>query len=113
MAHPVVHFEIGCKDKEATTAFYQNIFGWTIDPGPTGLIDTGSKEGVAGHLAHHHARERRGDRLDRLDFESRERQMLRECRDVRLDGNELLEPADGDFHGCTVIENVRSVMGTA
>ena len=51
MAHPVVHFEIGCKDKAATSAFYQNVFGWVIDPGPMGLIDTGSKEGIAGHIA--------------------------------------------------------------
>ena len=51
MAHPVVHFEIGCKDKAATSAFYQNVFGWTIDAGPMGLIDTGSKEGIAGHIA--------------------------------------------------------------
>ena len=51
MAHPVVHFEIGCKDKEATSAFYANVFGWTIDPGPMGIIDTGSTEGIAGHIA--------------------------------------------------------------
>jgi hypothetical protein len=51
MAHPVVHFEIGCKDKETTSAFYQNVFGWTIDPGPMGMIDTGSKAGIAGHVA--------------------------------------------------------------
>ena len=51
MAHPVVHFEIGCKDKETTSAFYQNVFGWSIDPGPMGMINTGSTEGIAGHIA--------------------------------------------------------------
>ena len=51
MAHPVVHFEIGCKDKEKTSAFYQQVFGWKIDSGPMGAIDTGSAEGIAGHVA--------------------------------------------------------------
>ena len=49
MAHPVVHFEIGCKDKATTNAFYRKVFGWTIDDGPMGTIDTGSTEGIAGH----------------------------------------------------------------
>ena len=51
MAHPVVHFEIGCKDKPATSAFYQYVIGWAIDPGPGGMIDTGSTQGIAGHIA--------------------------------------------------------------
>jgi len=51
MAHPVVHFEIGCKDKAATSAFYETVFGWKVDPGPMGAIDTGSTEGIPGHIA--------------------------------------------------------------
>jgi predicted enzyme related to lactoylglutathione lyase len=51
MPHPVVHFEIGCKDKATTSAFYQNVFGWSIDPGPMGMINTGSTSGIAGHIA--------------------------------------------------------------
>ena len=51
MGQPVVHFEIGCKDKEATSAFYAAAFGWTIDPGPMGTIATGSSEGIQGHIA--------------------------------------------------------------
>lgn len=51
MSHPVVHFEIGCQDKERTSAFYSNVFGWTIDPGPMGLIDTGSESDIPGHIA--------------------------------------------------------------
>lgn len=51
MSHPVVHFEIGCKDKEATSAFYSAAFGWRIDAGPMGSIDTGSTEGIPGHIA--------------------------------------------------------------
>lgn len=51
MPHPVVHFEIGCKDKEATSAFYSEAFDWKIDPGPMGMIDTGSASGIQGHIA--------------------------------------------------------------
>ena len=51
MSHPVVHFEIGCKDKAATSAFYAAAFDWKIDEGPMGLIDTGTEEGIAGHVA--------------------------------------------------------------
>ena len=51
MNHPVVHFEIGCKDKEKTSAFYSAAFGWKIDPGPMGMISTGSSDGIPGHVA--------------------------------------------------------------
>jgi uncharacterized protein len=51
MGQPVVHFEIGCKDKAAASAFYAGMFNWTIDHGPAGMIDTGSKEGIQGHVA--------------------------------------------------------------
>jgi uncharacterized protein len=51
MGQPVVHFEIGCKDKAATGAFYAGMFDWKIDDGPMGMIDTGSPEGIQGHLA--------------------------------------------------------------
>lgn len=51
MAHPVVHFEIGCRDKAATSAFYAGVFGWKFGDGPTGAIDTGSTEGIQGHIA--------------------------------------------------------------
>jgi predicted enzyme related to lactoylglutathione lyase len=51
MPHPVVHFEIGCADKAATSAFYARAFGWNIEEGPMGTIDTGSAEGIQGHIA--------------------------------------------------------------
>jgi len=51
MAHPVVHFEIGCKDKAATSAFYSGVFGWEVDAGPMGMINTGSTSGIPGHIA--------------------------------------------------------------
>jgi predicted enzyme related to lactoylglutathione lyase len=49
--HPVVHFEIGCKDLAGTTAFYTDIFGWTATPIPSAsLLDTHSTKGVQGHI---------------------------------------------------------------
>jgi len=48
MSHPVVHFEIGCKDKEKTSAFYQTVFGWVIESGPTGMINTGLRQASRG-----------------------------------------------------------------
>ena len=51
MAHPVVHFEIGCKDKEKTSEFYRRVFGWVIEAGPMGRIDTDAGSGINGHIA--------------------------------------------------------------
>ena len=51
MNHPVVHFEIGCKDKAATSSFYAAAFGWNISSGPMGDINTGSEQGIQGHIA--------------------------------------------------------------
>ena len=50
MGSPVVHFEIGCRDKERTAAFYRDAFGWEIDSGPSGRIRTGSDDAVGGHV---------------------------------------------------------------
>jgi predicted enzyme related to lactoylglutathione lyase len=51
MAHPVVHFEIGCKDREKTEQFFSKLFGWQISPmGPASMIDTASQEGIQGHI---------------------------------------------------------------
>ena len=52
MGRPVVHFEIGCRDKERTESFYTNLFEWSSTPyGPAGAqIDTGSGRGVNGHI---------------------------------------------------------------
>ena len=50
MANPVVHFEIGCKDKAATEQFYSSLFDWKLTPmGPATMIDTGTG-GIAGHM---------------------------------------------------------------
>ena len=29
MGKPIVHFEIGCRDKDKTTRFYTDLFDWT------------------------------------------------------------------------------------
>ena len=51
IGNPVVHFEIGCKDLEGTTAFYTKMFGWTATPIPqAALLDTHSTKGVPGHI---------------------------------------------------------------
>ena len=50
--HPVVHFEIGCKDRPATTDFYSKIFGWKItDGGPASMIHTGDDKDISGHIS--------------------------------------------------------------
>lgn len=51
MGRPVVHFEIGCRDRETTGAFYTALFDWQAAPGPMSTeLDTGSDEGISGHL---------------------------------------------------------------
>ena len=47
MAHPVVHFEIGCRDSAATQEFYQKMFDWKVtQTGPAAMVDTGAGTGV-------------------------------------------------------------------
>jgi uncharacterized protein len=49
MPHPVVHFEIGCKDGAKTQEFYAKLFDWKIQAaGPAAMIDTGGP--VPGHI---------------------------------------------------------------
>ena len=51
MGNPVVHFEIGCRDKVRTKRFYAGLFGWSIEPkGPAEAITTGSQAGINGHI---------------------------------------------------------------
>jgi predicted enzyme related to lactoylglutathione lyase len=50
MSNPVVHFEIGCRDKAATDQFYSKLFGWKMEAmGPATMIDTGAG-GIPGHI---------------------------------------------------------------
>jgi uncharacterized protein len=51
MPNPVVHFEIGCRDREKTVAFYQQLFDWTMSPNEIATeIETGPESGVTGHI---------------------------------------------------------------
>ncbi len=44
MAHPVVHFEIGCRNSQKTQEFFAKLFDWKIDiQGPAAIINTGSQ----------------------------------------------------------------------
>jgi len=50
MSHPVVHFEIGCRDSAKTQEFYAKLFDWQIQPaGPAAMIETGGT-GINGHI---------------------------------------------------------------
>jgi predicted enzyme related to lactoylglutathione lyase len=51
MGQPVVHFEIGCKDRARTEHFFGELFGWRIQGnGPASTIDTASERGIPGHI---------------------------------------------------------------
>ncbi len=50
MPNPVVYFEIGCRDREATEKFYADLFGWSLlREGPDSRISTGER-GIPGHI---------------------------------------------------------------
>lgn len=46
MAHPVIHFEIGCRDMASTKQFFSDVFDWKIDP--LNQIQAGG--GIPGHF---------------------------------------------------------------
>src|SRR5580658_1370305 len=51
MGRPVVHFEIGCRDKARTAQFFGKLFDWnTSEAGPATMIDTGAGSGINGHI---------------------------------------------------------------
>lgn len=62
MPNPVVHFDIGCRDRDKANAFYTELFDWeTTDYGPFSKnINTGSDRGIGGfmtalgHEPHHY-----------------------------------------------------------
>ena len=48
---PVVHFEIGCRDRAKTGDFYSRLFGWQISvAGPASNIQAASPQGISGHI---------------------------------------------------------------
>jgi uncharacterized protein len=51
MPCPVVHFEIGCRDSAKTAEFVCQLFDWKTEAsGPAVMINTGSSEGIQGHI---------------------------------------------------------------
>ena len=51
VGHPVVHFEIGCSDREKTERFFADLFGWHMrESGPAAMIDAGGPGGIPGHI---------------------------------------------------------------
>ena len=51
MGRPVVHFEIGCRDRAKTTEFYGALFDWNMqEVGPAAMIATGADTGIQGHI---------------------------------------------------------------
>ncbi len=51
MPNPVVHFEIGCRDRDRAEQFYSRLFGWRMQgAGPATMIDTGAESGIHGHI---------------------------------------------------------------
>jgi len=51
MGNPVVHFEIGCRDRAKTGRFFAELFDWHIqEQGPASVIDTAGERGIPGHI---------------------------------------------------------------
>lgn len=52
MPNPVVHFEIGCRDKAQTAEFYRALFDWPVAPGanPMALDIPAAPGGITGHI---------------------------------------------------------------
>ncbi len=51
MGQPVVHFEIGGRDRARSEAFFVALFGWTITrAGPASMIAPEGPGGIGGHL---------------------------------------------------------------
>jgi hypothetical protein len=51
MANPVVHFEIAAKDRKASSKFYSDLFGWTIqheDQMDYSMTDGEGERGIGG-----------------------------------------------------------------
>ena len=52
MGNPVVYFEIGCRDRVATSQFYEHLFDWTVRPEEhSHVVSSGSNRGIDGHIA--------------------------------------------------------------
>ena len=50
MSRPAIFFELGVADAERARAFYTGVFGWTMEPGPSGKGYVIDANGVPGGL---------------------------------------------------------------
>jgi predicted enzyme related to lactoylglutathione lyase len=53
MANPVVHFEIGAKDRKKSEQFYSDLFGWqikTYEGMDYGLVDPAGDKSIGGGI---------------------------------------------------------------
>ncbi len=51
MPCPIVHFEIGCRDRGKTAEFYSALFGWEMTPNEYSTdIKTAADAALTGHL---------------------------------------------------------------
>jgi hypothetical protein len=52
MGRPVVHFDIGCQDREKAASFYSALFDWKTEPYGeySEKVDTGSGVGIMGSI---------------------------------------------------------------
>lgn len=51
MGNPVIRFDIGCRDKPKTVAFYEKVFGWSSSEAPFNTeISTGGDKGIDGAI---------------------------------------------------------------
>jgi predicted enzyme related to lactoylglutathione lyase len=52
VGNPVVYFEIGCRDRAATSSFYAELFDWKIRSDQhSDVITADSTAGIDGHIA--------------------------------------------------------------
>ncbi len=51
MGQPVVHFEIGGRDRARSEEFFSKLFGWrVVRSGAASMIDTRASGGINGHI---------------------------------------------------------------
>jgi hypothetical protein len=51
MGRPVVHFEIGCRDRVRSAEFFSKLFDWnTQEMGPATKIDSAAGSEINGHI---------------------------------------------------------------
>ncbi len=50
MKHPVVHFEIGCRNTQKTQSFYQELFAWDMQAMGPAVMIAGESGGIGGHI---------------------------------------------------------------